>query len=123
MKPGWEMRWPKEKEDKLREMWAAGFSATLIGKELGHTRTAILGKTHRLKLGGHTVKHSEARPANPKGRNAKYRARKKAGEDTSRRIVVKRGDRQNVVLPSVELTKSELRAMLHQAVLNTARAA
>lgn len=116
MARGWATRWPKRKEAKLRKLWAAGHSASLIAKKLGYSRTAILGKVHRLKLGPHEIKHSEYRVANPEGRSARYRDRKKAGEDTRRKVRI--GRRLLPIAP--EMTKSELRAMLTQAVLNTA---
>ena len=43
--------WTAEKTARLIELWNAGaMSASLIGRELGFTRNAIIGKAHRLKL-------------------------------------------------------------------------
>lgn len=42
--------WPPEAVAKLRKLWAEGFSASIIGRRMGRTRNAIIGKAHRLKL-------------------------------------------------------------------------
>ena len=45
------MSWTPEREEKLRELWKKGHTAsqiaTLIG---GTTRNAVIGKAHRLNL-------------------------------------------------------------------------
>mgnify|MGYP001765783740 CR=1 FL=1 len=44
------MTWTAEKLDRLRKMWSAGDPASAIGVEIGFSRSAVLGKVHRLKL-------------------------------------------------------------------------
>tara|TARA_Y100000817_G_C16623102_1_gene440469 strand:+ start:185 stop:682 length:498 start_codon:yes stop_codon:yes gene_type:complete len=45
------MSWTAEKEQKLRELWAKGHTASQIAQILGDTtRNAVIGKAHRLKL-------------------------------------------------------------------------
>jgi len=41
---------------KARAMWTEGKSATEIGRELGVSRSAVLGKLHRLGLTGFTIR-------------------------------------------------------------------
>jgi len=45
------MSWTQEKEEKLRELWQKGHTASQIARILGDTtRNAVIGKAHRLKL-------------------------------------------------------------------------
>jgi GcrA cell cycle regulator len=46
------MMWTDEKNNMLRSMWADGFSGSQIAAELGAplTRSAVIGKAHRLGL-------------------------------------------------------------------------
>jgi len=44
------MTWTDERIDQLTELWGAGQSASQIGKALGMSKNAVIGKAHRLKL-------------------------------------------------------------------------
>ena len=46
------MSWTEEREQKLRELWEKGYTASRIAKMLGEgtTRNSVIGKAHRLKL-------------------------------------------------------------------------
>ncbi len=45
-------KWPAERTERLKQLWRAGLSASQIGKQLGISREAVIGKVHRLKLPG-----------------------------------------------------------------------
>ena len=50
------MSWTLEKEEKLRELWKKGHTASQIASILGDkTRNAIIGKAHRLNLESRTT--------------------------------------------------------------------
>ena len=44
------MSWNRESELKLKDLWKKGLTGSEIAKNFGTTRSAILGKVHRLKL-------------------------------------------------------------------------
>jgi GcrA cell cycle regulator len=44
------MSWTEERIGELTRLWQAGHSASDIGKRLGISKNAVVGKAHRLKL-------------------------------------------------------------------------
>ncbi len=44
--------WPPERVTRLTDLWTKGASAGLIGKKLGVSKNAVVGKAHRLQLPG-----------------------------------------------------------------------
>ncbi len=44
------MVWSDDMIRRLEELWAKGTSASVIGKELGVSKNAVIGKSRRLKL-------------------------------------------------------------------------
>ena len=57
-------RWTAEREDRLRALWADGYSASVIARMLGPdlTKNAIIGKVGRLKLPSRATHVSNTRP-------------------------------------------------------------
>jgi GcrA cell cycle regulator len=49
------VKWPEEREDLLRKLFAEGMSFGMIAKELGLSRNAVIGKAHRMGLKGRKV--------------------------------------------------------------------
>ena len=50
------MSWTIEREEKLRELWKKGQTASQIASMLGNTtRNAVIGKAHRLNLEARAV--------------------------------------------------------------------
>ena len=60
------MGWTTEKEEKLKELWKKGLTGSEIAKTFNTTRSAILGKVHRLKLEARAV--SKKTVATPKAK-------------------------------------------------------
>ena len=46
------MGWTEEKVSELTKLWDEGITTGEIGKRLGVSKTAVVGKAHRLKLKG-----------------------------------------------------------------------
>lgn len=44
------MSWTHERIEDLKRLWATGHSASQIGKALGVSKNAVIGKAHRLDL-------------------------------------------------------------------------
>ena len=42
--------WPEEKISTLRQLWAEGLAGSEIGRRMGVTKSAVIGKAHRLGL-------------------------------------------------------------------------
>ncbi|GAB5470248.1 MAG: GcrA family cell cycle regulator [Rhodospirillales bacterium] len=49
-RPGETATWNEERIIQLRQLWEQGLSASSIGRVLGVTKNAVVGKAHRLKL-------------------------------------------------------------------------
>ena len=67
------MSWTAEREEKLRELWKIGHSASQIASMLGNTtRNAVIGKAHRLNL--------EARTTSKKSTPSSYSCRSRGSK-------------------------------------------
>jgi len=64
--------WTPEREQIVKVMWGQGCSASVIGRQLGVSRNAVIGKLHRM--------NAPPRPRTRKPPQA-YRKRKKQGGD------------------------------------------
>ena len=60
------MSWTTDREEKLKELWKKGHTASQIAEILGGTtRNAVIGKAHRLNLETRgTSKKQSAKPVN-----------------------------------------------------------
>jgi len=122
------MIWTDDKVAELRVLWARGTSATLIAAAFGDvSRSAVLGKVHRLGLPHRNtmIERPYIRPVEKYTRPSRTKVAIAARALASLNVVrparfeptVKK---LNIKTPLPELTKTELRAMLKQAVINTA---
>lgn len=61
------MTWTPERIDELTRLWDEGQSASAIGKQLGISKNAVVGKAHRLKLAARPspIRKQEAGSATP----------------------------------------------------------
>ncbi len=69
------MEWTDETIARLRALWGEGHSTAEIGRRLGVSKNAVVGKAHRLDL---TSRPSPIRPS-PEGTRARPPARRGAG--------------------------------------------
>ena len=57
------MSWTEEREERLKELWEKGYTASQIAEMLGGTtRNAVIGKAHRLKLAARAVSKQSKSP-------------------------------------------------------------
>ena len=64
------MSWTPEREDKLRELWKKGRTASQIATLLGNTtRNAVIGKAHRLNLEARATSRKSTSKINEKNTN------------------------------------------------------
>ena len=58
------MSWTEEREQRLRELWGKGYTASQIAEMLGGdtTRNAVIGKAHRLKLAARAASKQSKNP-------------------------------------------------------------
>lgn len=59
------MSWTEERIGELARLWDAGHSASHIGKIMGVSKNAVVGKAHRLKLPPRPSPIRGERPARP----------------------------------------------------------
>lgn len=59
------MSWTPERIAKLEELWAEGLSTAEIGRRLGVSKNAVVGKAHRMKLPGRQSPIESKRKAKP----------------------------------------------------------
>lgn len=91
--------WSQEAEATLRQLWNTGLSASLIGKRLGFSRSAVLGKVHRMGLSGRVTQTSRVYPAKSKMQRRSEAAKK--GRRTRERFEAARADTvAEIILPS-----------------------
>lgn len=108
--------WDSASVALLEKLWASGHSAGQIGSRLGHSRDAVCAKLLRMGLRrGH-------RPPTAKPRIVSVPKRKPALLAACARPVHKVvSARGPVVRQPKEFTKAQLKAMLAEAIANTAR--
>ena len=64
------MSWTKEREEKLKELWSKGHTASQIANLIGETtRNAVIGKAHRLNLEARAATKKSKPPANIENNN------------------------------------------------------
>ena len=80
------MSWTPEREEKLKELWKKGHTASKIAELIGNTtRNAIIGKAHRLNLQSRAASRKSSQKVNTEnnksevkpqklGRKARFRA-------------------------------------------------
>jgi GcrA cell cycle regulator len=69
--------WSDKRTDLLKQLWAEGFSGSVIADRLHVTRNAVIGKVHRLGLPHRAVRH--CRPPNNHKQRGPYRPRRSFG--------------------------------------------
>jgi GcrA cell cycle regulator len=99
----------------LKKLWASGHSAGQIARRLGHSRNAVCAKLLRMGLKrGHRPPTAKPKIVSEPKRIALLAA-------CARPVQKVVSARKPVVRPPKEFTKSQLNAMLAEAIANTAR--
>ena len=137
------MAWTDEQIGTLTRLWADGYSASLIGARIGYTRNAVLGKVFRLGLEkrAERIRPAIHKPNAPRPRRYRdayqmERIREKQRERYNERRAARAGEQKAYLsrckapktsaayrnhLPVMpDMSKTQLRAMLAAAVINTA---
>ena len=72
------MSWTEEREQKLKDLWEKGYTASQIAEMLGGdtTRNSVIGKAHRLKL---AARATSKRSVSPKKQSAASGLNKQEG--------------------------------------------
>jgi GcrA cell cycle regulator len=72
------MSWTEKREQKLRELWEKGYTASQIAEMLGEgaTRNSVIGKAHRLEL---APRAASRQSKSPKKQNAASSLNKQEG--------------------------------------------
>lgn len=65
------MSWTPEKIKQLKKLWAKGKSTVEIGRELGISKNAVVGKVHRLELDARPSPIKKAATPTPKSQKTK----------------------------------------------------
>ena len=64
------MSWTPERENKLKDLWTKGHTASQIAALIGETtRNAVIGKAHRLKLEARAVSRKDLTTTKIKAKN------------------------------------------------------
>ena len=74
------MSWTPERQEKLRQLWKKGHSASQIAGMLGDTtRNAVIGKAHRLKLEARSISRKSTIKVNIEKENTSEAKSQKLG--------------------------------------------
>ncbi len=134
------MAWTDQEVDTLKDLWGQGLSASQIGKILGKTRNAVIGKAHRLKLASRpspikkvankaTADKKSSTAAKPKETRKKTTAKKSDAAKTAKKAtqsdiakvaesLESKEERAKIILARLEKTRrmAEEAAAEHKAV-------
>lgn len=135
-------KWPQERIDRVRELAATGMHAGDIGKDIGRTQLSVIQycARHRIDVVRYSPEQQEMYDRRKRDYEAKRNAKKVAANAKkkleARLAAMARSGHSEVTVkaaaaqtsqgrrahlpPAPNMTKSELRAMLTQAVRNTA---
>jgi GcrA cell cycle regulator len=113
--PAEQFAWSAAAVARLKQLWAAGCSASQIARALsdgsrGPSRSAVLGKAHRLDLGGHAPVRRQAAPkVSPSNLSREEQARRRRARALARALGWRHSEPRPAAPPRSEAPPAESR--------------
>ena len=104
------MSWTPEREEKLKELWKKGHTASKIAELIGNTtRNAIIGKAHRLNLQARAASKKSLPRANTENNKSEVKTQKLGRKARFRALLLDKNFEQENPIKLEKLTDKTCR--------------